>query len=58
MRFVRCGTGPASRSGIGVTEPLTFAGVTLLLGLVALLTSYLPTRRAMRVDPMTALRKE
>src|ERR1700680_979176 len=37
--------------GISATDPLTFVGVAVLLSLVALLASYIPARRAMRVDP-------
>ena len=44
--------------GIGARDPLTFAGVSLTLMAVALMAAFVPASRAMRIDPMTALRQD
>ena len=44
--------------GVGASDPGTFAGIVLLVSVVAFIAAWLPARRAMRVDPIIALRAE
>jgi ABC-type antimicrobial peptide transport system permease subunit len=44
--------------GVSVTDPLTYTGVAALLAVVALVASYIPARRATRIDPLVAMRTD
>jgi len=44
--------------GVSADDPITYLGVALLLGVTALLASWVPARRAARIDPMEAIRGE
>jgi predicted permease len=52
-RFIR-----AFLYGVSPSDPLTFTGIALVLAAVAIIASYVPARRAMKVDPNSALRYE
>jgi predicted permease len=44
--------------GVEATDPITFAGISLLLAMIALVASYIPAQRAARIDPLLSLRSE
>jgi ABC-type lipoprotein release transport system permease subunit len=44
--------------GVTPGDPVTLGMIALLVGAIALLASYVPTRRALRIDPTEALRAE
>jgi predicted permease len=44
--------------GVEATDPITFAGISLLLAMIALLATYIPAQRAARIDPLISLRCE
>ncbi len=71
LTLVACGVGAGLAAGLALsqtmakmlfdvtpTDPATYAAVSAVLAVVALMASYLPARRATRVDPIVALRAE
>ena len=42
--------------GVSATDPATFVAITIVVAAIALLASYIPARRALRIDPIEALR--
>jgi ABC-type antimicrobial peptide transport system permease subunit len=51
-------TGSSLLYGVSATDPVTFATVSLLLTAVGIAACYFPARRAMKVEPIAALRQE
>jgi putative ABC transport system permease protein len=44
--------------GVEATDPITFAGISLLLAMIALLASHIPAQRTARIAPLISLRSE